>query len=164
VRAAPLLFLAVWSPASCQPDPLAEDAAVYAAAVDPLVKRNMEMHRTWLGIAGQVKKGEINGDQIHSLYSGELLPQARTLADQAAAIAPTTPQLQAVHQQLVGAWQHRVRAYEAVEAAWAADDLQAWDAAARDNLLSKAAEERYFEAANALMKPYGHSIDPYPTP
>jgi hypothetical protein len=159
-----LLYLAVAAPNSCAPDPLKDDAAAYVGAVEPLVRGNMEVHRSYLGIAGQVKKGEINGDQIHTLYGDDLLPRARTLAEQAALITPATPQLQAVHLQLVEAWKHRVTAYEGIDAAWKKDDITAWDAAARENLLSKAEEERYFEAANAILTPYGHSLDPFPSP
>ncbi|MCB9797987.1 MAG: hypothetical protein H6741_35365 [Alphaproteobacteria bacterium] len=147
---------------SCGGDPMAADAEAYHAQLTPSLVRNMELAQQFLDIAARVKKEEMDGDEVLRRWEKRVIPLADTLQSEAEAIEPATPELQALHAELVEAWTARAEAYREMHKAYRADDPDAFNAAAEANKKSKITEEAFFRKANGVLEPYGFHLDQFP--
>jgi hypothetical protein len=157
----PLALLIVLALA-CVGDSAQQDVLAYESAMAGPLQENEALARLFLELASRVKKGETDGPAIADLLAKDLIPAAAKLDAAARALRPATPALADQHAVLVAAWGGRLAAYQAMLAAWEANDLAAFDAASRKNLESKLAEESYFSHVNEVVAPHGVLIDQYP--
>jgi hypothetical protein len=146
----------------CAGGPEATEAEHYVETMTPTLLQNSTLAQRFLTEASRVKKKEVDGGKLAEVLTKELVPQAAELARSVAAITPVEPRLSAAHAVLVKAWSDRSTAYSSLAAAWAAGDLAAWDAALRQNTLSKLDEERYFAEINGVIGEWNLSLTQYP--
>ena len=157
-----LLFLVLGLVLACGGDPLAEDAADYTEAMQQPLADNMALAQEFLEVAAEVKRGNVEADDIHARWEKKVLPMADGLYDQVQAIHPSTPELATLHSQLVGAWGDRAEAYHSMHRAYEKADADAYQTAFDKNVESKLAEEDYFNKVNRLLEPYGYHLDQFP--
>lgn len=149
--------------AGCRPsDPVEEASTAYVAAMKPLLVDNAALSRTFLDIAGGLKQMRLTGDAVGKRFSTGIVPTARDLAERAEEISPGTPELSAAHAMLVQAWEDRADAFAAAVSAWKVGDLDRLDRATEAAKRTHAEEDRYFKQVDAILKPYGLALEPYP--
>ncbi|MCB9741287.1 MAG: hypothetical protein H6740_01540 [Alphaproteobacteria bacterium] len=147
---------------ACGGDPLAEDAESYHAQLAPTMVQNMELAKQFLDIAARIKKEEMGGDDVLRRWEKRIIPLADSLQSEAQAVEPATPELQALHAELVEAWTARADSYRAMHKAYRDDDPDGFSAAAEANKKSKITEEAYFRKVNATLGAYGFHLDQFP--
>lgn len=157
-----LLVLVMSLVLACGGDPLADDAADYTEAMGKPLSDNMALAQEFLEVAAEVKRGNVDADDIHARWEKRVLPLADQLYDEVQAIEPSTPELAGLHQQLVDAWGDRAEAYHSMHRAYEKADANAYQAAFDKNVESKLAEEDYFGKVNRLLEPYGYHLDQFP--
>lgn len=158
----PALVLTLLALIACQTDPVEQDALAYEAAMRPALQANRVLADHFLAEAARVGVGEVKEGELAASWEATVLPQADSLVRQARSVHPQTPELQALHQELVGAWEDRASAYQEISQAMAAGDPQAYQTALERNSQAREAEERYFSRASEFMDPYGLNWTPYP--
>lgn len=161
--AAPALALAL-ALAGCQ-DQGPTGYGQYREAVQPLLAKNTVLLNTFEQIAiGLKAKAEPRPDaaSITEKLDSVAIPEAKSLADAAQAVALTEPALVPVHQDLVDAWAHRSKAWTDLRAAFGAGDLSAFDAAMELDAQSRLLEDRWYEAAEAALRAEGEPLVRYP--
>lgn len=147
--------------AGCEDPPLTRDAQTYPSAMTPLLSQNKEIARTFLDMAGAIKKRTLEPAAISKRLEGEILPMAEKLKADAAAVDPEDPQLAAAHDQLVAAWGARVALYQEIDAAWKSGEVPRLDAAIGETFANKRAELVAIGRINRVLEPVGVLLDPY---
>ena len=152
-----VLFTAL---AACAPDSATKAAEAYAHSMAPLLADDDELARKQVALAQGTTSGKLTAPDVAERYNRELVPEAGALRDRAKAIEPDAalPDLQAPHALLVQAWSDRAGAYLALLQAYRANDMAAFDAAAKKNLDAKAAEEQYFDDVEKVLAAHGATL------
>ncbi len=145
---------------ACAPDSATKAAEAYANSMAPLLADDDALARKQVALAEGTTSGELGALDVADRYNRELVPEAGALRDRAKAIEPdpALPELQAPHALLVQAWTDRAAAYLAILQAYRADDLTAFDAAAKKNLDAEASEEQYFDDVEKVLAAHGATL------
>ena len=140
-------------------DPPADTSAerAYAAAMQAQLDRNDALLGQMQGLAAAVKSGNKGAADVAAQLEA-LLPEARSIAADTAAIDPGTEALTAVHPLIVEAWEARVTAYEGTLAAWTAGDPEAAAEALAGRYSGNRLERRYLHAANEILLVEGYTL------
>ncbi|MBL8614898.1 MAG: hypothetical protein JNM72_04740 [Deltaproteobacteria bacterium] len=139
--------------------------AQYREAVQPLLAKNTVLLKNFEQITiGLKSKSEPKPDaaSIGEKLDQVAIPEAKSLAEAATAIALTEPTLVPVHQDLVDAWSHRATAWNDLRSAHTAGDLAAFDAAMELDARSRLLEDRWYDAAEAALRGHGQPLVRYP--
>jgi electron transfer flavoprotein alpha subunit len=152
-----VLFTAL---AACNQDAATEAAESYAHAMAPLLADDDALARSQVALAAGTTSGRLSAQDIAARYDTELVPAAGALRDRAKAIEvdAALPDLAAPHALLVQSWSDRADAYLAILQAYRADDLSAFDAAAKKDLDAKAGAEQYFEDVDKILGAHGATL------
>ena len=145
---------------ACATDSASKAAEAYAHSMAPLLADDDALARKQIALAEGTTSGQLAALDVAERYNRELVPEAGALRDRAKAIEPDAalPELQAPHALLVQAWSDRAAAYLAILQAYKADDLAAFDAAAKKNLDAKATEEQYFDDVEKVLAAHGATL------
>lgn len=129
----------------------------YAAAMQAQLDRNDAMLSEMQGVAVNLKKESAGPADVGAKLK-QLLPEARSIATDTAAIQPGTPELAAAHQLIVTAWEDRVDVYEDTLAAWEKGDPSAANQAASGRYTGNRLERRYFDEVNEILVNEGYTL------
>lgn len=147
---------------ACGSDPVAQDAADYSAAMEPVMQANAALGAEFLTLATKVNGEELPPDKVGRRWNRKVLPAAEQVVVSAQQVQPTSPQLVELHTELTQSWQARLEAYQAIDAAWTAGDPAAMKIANQSNVQAKLAEEAALARTNALLAGYDLYLDPFP--
>ncbi len=143
-------------------DPVAEAVASYHERMAPLMVQNTALANRYLALAKAVHKDGTPSDEVARQISTEVVPAAVTLRDAIAAVQPTLEDLASVHAQAVQGWTLQAEAYQAMTAAYEANDLAAFTAAQGRLTEAKVAIDAWEKEANRRLEPYGYHVDEFP--
>ena len=163
-RPAPALLLALGLPlasAGCAVQQPATAERAYHASMAPLVDRNAGIAQELETLAVGIKKGDASAEDIASVLDEKVLPEAKALATEVAAVEAGSPELKAAHEIIVGAWDDRADILGDSLAAWRAADADAAHAATERRYSAARAEALYFETINELLVQEGYVLQPY---
>jgi hypothetical protein len=149
----PTLFILAFF--ACGPSASQQAHERYAEQMQGHLDDNNALQQTFLEMAQGIKERQLDVHAVANRFDADIVNVAAALSAGVSGIQPTQPVLQAVHSELSRAWSIRSKAYTAISLAWADGDLEAYTRAAHENTLVYQAEERYFEAVNGLLGPYG---------
>ena len=154
------VFVLLTALAACATDSASKAAEAYAHSMAPLLADDDELARKQIALAEGTTSGHLAAPDVAERYNRELVPEAGALRDRAKAIEPDAalPELQAPHALLVQAWTDRAAAYLEILRAYRAEDLPAFDAAAKKNRDAEAAEEQYFDDVEKVLAAHGATL------
>ena len=157
-----LLFLAA-APlfAACSMEEPVTPAATYYASMQPLMDDNAKVARDLQSLAAEIKKDAPDADKVAARLQDDVLPEARSLAKGAAAVAPQDPAIADAHTLVVEAWTARAKVVEDTLEAWRKADGAAASEAADRRYGAARTEARYFETINEILVPEGYVLQPY---
>lgn len=145
-------------------DPAEEGAKAYVDEMKPIMVEHHGLSTAQLETARQVMAGELGAHEVRARYEASFTPTSGALRDLTKSVeVPAEPvDLAETHQVLVDAWTKRAEAYLAIQKAYSADDLEAFDAAQRQNLETKVLEDQYFQQVNTILAPFELELAPVP--
>lgn len=139
----------------------ANDAALYVAELEPLVRENGLVADTMLHLAADVHDGRADGSVALQRWERDIVPLADHLRDQAAAVQPP-PAWAQHHKDLVDIWTTRADAYHDAAEAVQLADAERWKLARQNADAAKLREETWFQEVNKRLADYNISLDQFP--
>jgi hypothetical protein len=139
----------------------ANDAALYVAELEPLVRENGLVADAMLHLAADVHDGRADGSLARERWDRDIVPLADHLRDQAAAVQPPAAWAQH-HKDLVDIWTYRADAYHDASEAVTLADAERWKLARQRADAAKLREETWFQEVNKRLADYDMAVDQFP--
>ncbi len=152
-----LVVLGALTAVACDPPVDTSPESAYASAMQVQLDRNDALLGKLQGLAAAVKSSEKGAGEVATQLEA-LLPEARSLAADAAALEPGSEALEAVPPHIVQAGEARVATYEETLAAWNAGDPGAAAAALAKRDAGSRLERRYATAVNEILLIEGYTL------
>ena len=139
-------------------DPVAKAIESYKAAVEPVIQKSEAISKVFVQIVLE-DKGKPDPDKAAKRIETEVLPRAKTFADEVSAIQPSDPNIAEIHKFLVQVATLRLEGYQKLIKGYNGNDLELFAQGKKAISESKIQENTYIERARQLFAAYGYKLD-----
>lgn len=166
LRSSVLALVGMAATTGCQPDPIAADLDAWYYGMSAVLVENAALAHDIQEFAADITKarkaGKVSAKKTAKNIGKSIVPTAQQVAAHAADVRPTTPEYQALHDELAAVWTERAEAYEGILTAWDDADSDALATGMQQVRDLRISEAVWFPRANAVIEPKGYRFEEFP--